>query len=153
MFSLTRKEQIVLCVLSGALVVGAAISYWDGRHPDAIQEFHVTPALNPPVGDSSRIEDVPFGDHKVDLNGATAQELEQLPGIGPKMAGALATSGIDTFAELAAAAEDEIRAAIKAAGLRFAPSVPTWAEQASYAAKGDWDGLAAFQSRLVAGRK
>lgn len=81
MFSLTRKEQIALSVLSGALVVGAAISYWDARHPEVIQEFRVVRALEPPAADSSE-----GASRKVDLNRATARVLEQLPGIGPTMA-------------------------------------------------------------------
>ncbi len=80
-------------------------------------------------------------------------DLAYLEGIGPKMASALVANGIDSFDRLAHASEDEIRAAIKAAGLRFAPSLPTWPEQAAYAARGDWDGLAAYQKTLVGGRK
>jgi hypothetical protein len=37
--------------------------------------------------------------------------------------------------------------------MRFAPSVPTWAEQASFAANGDFVGLEAYQKTLVSGRK
>ncbi len=69
------------------------------------------------------------------------------------MDAALKAAGITTFAQLAGASEDELRAAIAAAGMRFAPSIPTWPEQAGYAARGDWDGLAAFQAALTAGRK
>jgi len=80
-------------------------------------------------------------------------DLARLEGIGPKMAAALVAAGIDSFDRLANASEDQIRAAVKAGGLRFAPSLPTWSQQATYAAKGDWDGLAAYQEVLVAGRK
>lgn len=86
MFSLTRKEQIVVSILSGALVVGAAISYWDARHPDAIQEFQVVRTTNPPAGDSSWVKELPLGNRRIDLNRATTRELEQLPRIGPSMA-------------------------------------------------------------------
>ncbi len=79
--------------------------------------------------------------------------LKRVEGIGPKMSRALIASGIDTFAKLSNASEDEIRAAIDAAGMRFAPSVPTWAKQAEFAANGDWDGLAAYQSTLSSGRE
>lgn len=79
--------------------------------------------------------------------------LTRIEGIGPKMSAALQAAGIDTFAKLAAADEQTLRAAIETAGMNFSPSLPTWPEQASFAAQGDWDGLAAFQEQLTAGRR
>lgn len=85
--------------------------------------------------------------------GGRADDLTRIEGIGRKMAAALAAAGISTYRQLAAATTEELEAALKAAGMRFAPSLPTWAEQAAYAAKGDWEGLQELQGRLVAGRK
>ncbi len=82
----------------------------------------------------------------------TPDDLKVVEGIGPKMEKALNAAGILTFAQLAEASEEMIRAAIEKAGMRFAPSVPTWAKQASYAAKGDMDGMKAYQDQLTAGR-
>lgn len=82
----------------------------------------------------------------------TPDDLLIIEGIGPKFNDALIKAGITTFARLARASEEELRAAIEAAGMRFAPSIPTWAEQAEYAARGDWAGLQAYQERLTAGR-
>lgn len=79
-------------------------------------------------------------------------DLTLIEGIGPKMSQALIAQGYDTFAKLSAATEEDLRDAIKAEGMRFAPSAESWAEQATYAAKGDWDGLEAFQDTLIAGR-
>jgi|GEM_PF-4558198 len=73
-----------------------------------------------------------------------ADDLTRIDGIGVKMASALKSAGIDTFSGLAATNEEALRAAIKAAGMRFAPTMPTWAEQAGYAARGDWAGLETF---------
>lgn len=75
-----------------------------------------------------------------------------IEGIGPAFSGALRTAGITTFVRLAASSEDELRAAISAAGLSFAPSLPTWAKQADYLAKGDRAGFDAYVEFLVAGR-
>lgn len=80
-------------------------------------------------------------------------DLERIEGIGKKIAAVLQAAGIDSFRKLSQASEDELRAVIKAAGLRLAPSLPTWSEQASYAARGDWAGLKKLQANLVAGRK
>lgn len=80
-------------------------------------------------------------------------DLTVVEGIGPKMQAALRAAGIDTYVKMTETSEDEFRAAIEAQGMRFAPSIPTWAEQAAFAAKGDWDGLSAFQSTLKAGRR
>lgn len=82
-----------------------------------------------------------------------SDDLTKIEGIGPKMAAALKAAGINTFAKLAAADEERLRAAVEAAGMRFAPTIATWSEQARYAARGEWDQLKAFQSQLVAGRK
>lgn len=81
-----------------------------------------------------------------------SDELTRLEGIGPKTAEALIAAGLDTFEKIAAASEDDFKAAMEAAGLNFTPSMESWAEQASYAAKGDWEGLAAFQATLISGR-
>lgn len=84
---------------------------------------------------------------------AQADDLTVIEGIGPKMSAALIAAGIDTFAKLAVADETILRAAISAAGMRFAPSLTTWPQQASYAARGDWDGLKKLTDTLTAGRK
>ena len=82
-----------------------------------------------------------------------ADDLTRIEGIGPKMSQALQDAGIHTFAQLAATEEDTLRAAIEAAGMRLAPSIPTWSRQAEFAMQGDWDGLASYQDQLVAGRE
>jgi len=80
-------------------------------------------------------------------------DLTKVEGIGPKMSAALKAAGIDTFAKLAASSEDTLRQAIEAAGMRLAPSITTWAEQAELAAKGDWDALDKLQNELEGGRR
>lgn len=82
-----------------------------------------------------------------------SDNLTLIEGIGPKMAAALVAAGISTFAKLAATPEADLRSAISAAGMRFSPSLPTWPEQATYAARGDLEGLRTFQQTLTSGRK
>ncbi|MGB7340917.1 MAG: ATP synthase F1 subunit gamma [Phototrophicaceae bacterium] len=83
----------------------------------------------------------------------TPDDLTKVEGIGPKMSRALIDAGISTFAQLANASEDQLTQAVQDAGMRLAPSLGTWAEQASYAAKGDWDGLDKLQDQLQGGRR
>jgi predicted flap endonuclease-1-like 5' DNA nuclease len=84
---------------------------------------------------------------------AKPDDLTVIEGIGPKMSAALVAAGIDTYARLAQTSEEALHAAVEAAGMRLAPSIPTWAQQAAFAAKGDMDGLKAFQSTLKGRRK
>ncbi len=80
-------------------------------------------------------------------------DLTKIEGIGPKMSAALIAEGYETFEKLASATEEQLRNAIANQGLRFAPSLVTWAEQAKIAATGDWDALKLLQDTLNAGRK
>ncbi|OKI62459.1 helix-hairpin-helix domain-containing protein [Micromonospora sp. CB01531] len=59
-----------------------------------------------------------------------ADDFRQIQGIGPKMAAALQAAGIRTYQQLAELDEAALRETIKAAGLRAAPSVATWPQQA-----------------------
>lgn len=79
-------------------------------------------------------------------------DLTKIEGIGPKMSQALIAGGVDTFEKLSTMSVDDIRGVLDNQGQRFAPAAESWAEQASYAAKGDWDGLDALQDTLIAGR-
>ncbi len=80
-------------------------------------------------------------------------DLTKIEGIGPKMSAALKSAGISTFAVLAESSEAELRTAIEAAGMRFSPSLVTWARQATLAVNGEWDALEEFQKNLVSGRE
>jgi len=80
-------------------------------------------------------------------------DLTKIEGIGPKMSAALIAEGLETFEKIAAASEEDLRNAISNQGMRFAPSIPTWPEQAKVAATGDWDALKMLQDSLTAGRK
>lgn len=90
---------------------------------------------------------------KPDSKRGPSDDLTKIEGIGPKMSTALKAAGIRTFKTLAKTEPEALRAAIEAAGMRLAPSLETWAEQATYAAAGDWEGLEKLQSELTAGRK
>ncbi|WP_125777037.1 helix-hairpin-helix domain-containing protein [Antribacter gilvus] len=81
------------------------------------------------------------------------QDLRRIEGIGPKIDAALKAAGYTTYAKVAAASEAELRAAIKASGIKFAPAASSWAAQAEYLAAGDEDGLKEYQDYLVAGQE
>ena len=68
-------------------------------------------------------------------------DLTQLVGIGPKAASALAAAGITTYAALAETNEPQLRHALHEADMVPPGNVATWPMQATYAVKGDWQGL------------
>ncbi len=78
---------------------------------------------------------------------AAPDDLTQLVGVGPKASAALATAGITTYAALAEANEPRVRHALHEADMVPPANVATWPMQASYAAKGDWQGLMKYNSR------
>jgi predicted flap endonuclease-1-like 5' DNA nuclease len=82
-----------------------------------------------------------------------SDDLTRIEGIGPKIASALSAANITSFSILAASDNATLKTAIQAAKIRLAPSLETWAEQASFLARGDEVGFAALIGSLVAGRK
>jgi predicted flap endonuclease-1-like 5' DNA nuclease len=79
-------------------------------------------------------------------------DIEQIEGIGPKIAELLRAQGLNTFSDLAATPVERFSAILDAAGSRFKLANPgTWAEQAAFAAKGDWAGFDKLTKELVAG--
>jgi small subunit ribosomal protein S2 len=79
--------------------------------------------------------------------------LTKVEGIGPAYAKLLVAAGVTTFTQLASKTQADIEKLIKDAGKRRPASVNTWAEQAGFAAKGDWDGLQKLQDSLDGGRR
>lgn len=108
-------EETVVVVAEETIVVAEPVVTGTAATPGVDDTEPVTEAT--PVPDVEQIV-------------AEPQDLTKIAGIGPKMAMALAASGITTFAQLADTSVEDIRKAIAAAGMRLAPSVPTWPEQA-----------------------
>ena len=88
----------------------------------------------------------------IDLRDEDPDDLKVIEGIGPKMEQALFAAGIRTWKRLARTDEATLRTAVEQAGMNFAPSLVTWAEQAGHLARGDFEGFKALTDRLVAGR-
>jgi len=78
---------------------------------------------------------------------ARPDDLTQLSGVGPKASAALATAGITTYAALAQANEPQLRHALHEADMVPPSQVGSWPMQATYAAKGDWQGLMKYNKR------
>jgi predicted flap endonuclease-1-like 5' DNA nuclease len=83
---------------------------------------------------------------------SAADDLTRIEGIGPKVAQVLNGAGIRTFDALARANPAEVQSTLNAAGLQMM-NPEGWIEQASLAAKGDWEALDRLQSELKGGRK
>ena len=88
-----------------------------------------------------------------DAGNGTGDDLTQLVGIGPKAASALTAAGIATYAALSEANEPQIRRALHDADMTPPGNVSTWPMQASYAAKGDWQGLMKHNEKQRARRR
>ncbi|MFC1961246.1 helix-hairpin-helix domain-containing protein, partial [Chloroflexota bacterium] len=81
------------------------------------------------------------------------EDLTMVEGIGPKIKDALVAARIDTFGKLALAKEERLRDAIKAAGINFAPSLPSWSKQAEMILRGDVVAFEQYKDALDAGRE
>jgi predicted flap endonuclease-1-like 5' DNA nuclease len=71
-------------------------------------------------------------------------DLTQISGIGPRLASILARGGVSTYAQLEQMSPDELREIIALGGALPPSSLSSWPAQASYAARGDWQGLATY---------
>jgi len=80
-------------------------------------------------------------------------DLSKIEGIGPVYQTLLKDAGVATYAAIASKSQEELEKIITDAGKRRPASIETWAEQAEYAAKGDWDGLQKLQDTLDGGRR
>jgi predicted flap endonuclease-1-like 5' DNA nuclease len=78
-------------------------------------------------------------------------DLERIEGVGPRIAAALHAADLNSYRHIAAAEPATLQAALEAAGLRFAPSLPTWPRQAILLADGDTEGHARLTASLVSG--
>ncbi|MFH1570262.1 MAG: ComEA family DNA-binding protein [Gemmatimonadota bacterium] len=95
---LNRREQVALLFLTGSLLVGTAAAVVDYYRPETMADFRVVPgAVTPPVVAEAPSAEAPSaaealsaaGDEAgaapapVDVNAASAAELEGLPLVGP----------------------------------------------------------------------
>jgi uncharacterized membrane protein/predicted flap endonuclease-1-like 5' DNA nuclease len=78
---------------------------------------------------------------------AKADDLTQLAGVGPKASAALAAGGITTYAALAEINEPQLRHVIHSGDMIPPANVASWPMQASFAAKGDWQGLMKYNAK------
>lgn len=129
---------------------GLTVSGTEASTPTAAQSALAPPAKAEWVEEAEPIPADPAP--AADAPDERPDDLTLLEGIGPKMSQALIAQGYTSFVKLADASVDDIRAALDAEGQRFAPAAESWAEQASYAARGDLEGLQELQGRLVGGR-
>ena len=78
---------------------------------------------------------------------APADDLTQLSGIGPRMASILSVGGITTYAQLEHTDPSELRKVVAQSGALPPSQLDSWPTQASYAARGDWSGLASYNRK------
>jgi DNA-directed RNA polymerase subunit beta' len=83
---------------------------------------------------------------------ATGDDLTRIEGIGPAIAKHLNDAGIFTFAELAGTDPARIRSILDNIGGYGAHDTTTWPDQSQMAARGEWEQLKEWQTRLDGGR-
>jgi predicted flap endonuclease-1-like 5' DNA nuclease len=78
---------------------------------------------------------------------APPDDLTQLHGIGPRIQTILSQGGVSNYETLEHTDPSELRRIIASGGALPPSSLDSWPTQASYAARGDWSGLATYNNR------
>jgi predicted flap endonuclease-1-like 5' DNA nuclease len=114
------------------------------------KETEVAPVMAAPVRASDGIDYAAARAAGYVLTGP--ENLEIIEGIGPSIAHLLRSSGVGTFAKLAAMTVPSLNAILDKGGPRFRTANPqTWAEQAALAVANRWAELRRLQDALDAG--
>jgi predicted flap endonuclease-1-like 5' DNA nuclease len=143
-------------VLLLALIGGGAA--WAIRLFRDDQDWTQVPERTAPIRATTPADEAPAAAPATESEPDTASDtasdnLSRIEGIGPKIASALQSAGLRTYRAVADASDDELREALTTAGMRFAPSLPTWARQAALLADGDEAGFVELTARLSGGRE
>jgi competence ComEA-like helix-hairpin-helix protein len=92
LIDLNRQEAVAVLFLSGTLLVGTAVAVLDHLDDDQFEDFHViSAAVAVPepasVADGEVVADL--APEVLSINRADVEQLQSLPHIGPKTAGAI----------------------------------------------------------------
>ena len=83
-----------------------------------------------------------------------ADDLDNIEGIGPKIADILNENDILSYEQLANTSVERLKEILAGAGSRYKLANPeSWPEQARLAANRDWDALDALQKELSGGKR
>ncbi|WCN78828.1 hypothetical protein [Micromonospora sp. LH3U1] len=104
----------------------------------ATPEVRPTATATPPVRSAA---DTTTSSVDADPTGP-ADDFRRIQGVGPKMAAALQDAGVRTYGQLGELDEPALRDLIRSAGLRAAPGLASWPQQARVLA-GAGDAMAA----------
>ena len=138
-----QADRSIMSWAMGLLVTAILLRVWMRR--DALAEKHGQDAAEDAA---SRAESL-----AKQAPEQAADDLTRIEGIGPVYQQVLREAGPGTFAALADKSTADLEAILKTAGRARPASIDTWAEQAAYAAQGDWEGLQTFQDSLDSGRR
>lgn len=124
------------------------------------------PVVEAPVAEAPAAEEAPVAEKTKAKASASAKitlpsgkkvkadDLKLVEGVGPKIEGLLHTAGIKTWADLAGADTDRLKAILDEAGSQYNMHDPsTWAKQAQLAHDGNWEELETYQEHLKGGKE
>jgi hypothetical protein len=141
-------QRMMLLTLAIGGLTALVLWWWLRRRPEEV-------ILKTELGTISRVRGIgrpPAGPVPSQAEGAPADDLKRIEGIGPKISNVLQDAGITTYAQLAATDVHRLRQILDESGIRLA-NPDTWPEQARLAAAGDWDALKRLQGQLKGGRR
>jgi large subunit ribosomal protein L21 len=151
-----HRQYLTQILIEGIVATGAKKAAPKAEKVEAPKAEAKAPKADPSVSESAKqklVETVEEKAPKAPKAKKGEDDLVIIEGIGPKAAEALVEAGIDTFAKLAAAGADEVKAILDASTSKVQHLDPTtWAQQAQLAADGKMDELKKLQDELNGGK-
>jgi predicted flap endonuclease-1-like 5' DNA nuclease len=152
------RSVVIFLLLSIAGLLALLFWWWLQRHPEeeVILKTKIGTVSRPRVVErpapSVRSTLFPRDASHSLVEGAPADDLKRIKGIGPKISGVLQAASINTFAQLAETDVERLKQILIEAGVRLTDP-GTWPQQAGLAAAGDWEALKRLQDELKGGRR